>query len=50
MDGVQGADDGAVVTRRKLALVIVATVVVTVVGLWLAAEWAWRGYLASRGW
>jgi hypothetical protein len=36
--------------KRKTVFIIAATVIVTVVGVWLAADWAWRGYLASRGW
>lgn len=35
---------------NRTTAIIAATVIVTVVGLWLVMEWAWRGYLAARGW
>lgn len=34
----------------RTVTLIIAGVVIGVVGLWLAAEWAWRWYWAAKGW
>lgn len=35
---------------RRTVIIIAATVIVIVVGLWLAMEWAWRSFWAAKGW